>query len=78
MVMQNQPLGVCPFCGSTLDTGSILIEYESNGTERLFAECYACEQPVHPEWFTGGVTECSFSKVQIRLSWTLCRKESES
>jgi len=49
MATQNQPLGVCPFCGSTLDAGSILLKYESNGTERVFAECYTCHEPVHPE-----------------------------
>jgi len=49
MATQNQPLGVCPFCGSTLDAGSILIRYESNGTERVFAECYTCDEPVHPK-----------------------------
>ena len=49
MATQNQPLGVCPFCGSTLDAGSILIRYESDGTERVFAECYTCDEPVHPK-----------------------------
>jgi len=49
MTTQNHPLGVCPFCGSTLDAGSILLEYESNGTERVFAECYTCNEPVHPK-----------------------------
>jgi len=49
MVDQDQSIGVCPFCGSTLPAGSVLIEYESAGEQRVFARCSDCREPVHPE-----------------------------
>jgi len=49
MASQNPTLGVCPFCGSPLPRNSILIEYESDGEQRVFAECYTCEEPVRPQ-----------------------------
>jgi len=49
MADQNQSVGVCPFCGSTLPTGSVLIEYESDGEQRLFARCSGYREPVHVE-----------------------------
>ena len=41
-------LGTCPFCGSALSTGAILVEYEVEGETRIFAECSECEEPVQP------------------------------
>ena len=49
MVTRNSTLGVCPFCSSTLEAGSIIIEYEVEGEQRVFAECEQCDEPVHPE-----------------------------
>jgi len=40
---------VCPYCGSTLEAGSIILEYEVEGERRVFAECTQCNEPVHPE-----------------------------
>jgi hypothetical protein len=46
--MSSQPstLGTCPFCGSVLTRGAILIEYETDTETRRFAECYECNEPV--------------------------------
>ena len=49
MVEHDQSIGVCPFCGSALPAGSVLIEYESDGEQRVFARCSDCREPVHPE-----------------------------
>ncbi|WP_438267335.1 DUF7837 family putative zinc-binding protein [Halovenus rubra] len=42
-------LGTCPFCGSAIQTGAILVEYEAEGETRVFAECFECEEPVQPQ-----------------------------
>ena len=42
-------LGTCPFCGSELSTGAVLIEYEVDDETRAFAECSQCDQPVRPQ-----------------------------
>ncbi len=48
--VQDQPLGRCPNCGEMIPAANLLIRYESNGNwPKLFAECSACEDPVHPE-----------------------------
>jgi len=49
MATSNSTLGVCPYCGSTLEAGSIILEYEVEGERRVFAECTQCNEPVHPE-----------------------------
>ena len=49
MSNKTSKLGTCPFCGSAIPTGAILLEYEVEGENRLFAECAACEEPVQPE-----------------------------
>ncbi|WP_449405086.1 DUF7837 family putative zinc-binding protein [Halonotius pteroides] len=49
MTKHDQSVGVCPFCGSVLTTGSVLIRYESDGEQRVFARCSECREPVHPE-----------------------------
>jgi formate dehydrogenase maturation protein FdhE len=49
MPTRNSTLGVCPFCGSTLESGSIILEYETGGERRVYAECEECDEPVHPE-----------------------------
>jgi len=49
MADQNQSIGVCPFFGSTILVGSVLIEYESDGEQRVFARCSDCREPVHPK-----------------------------
>jgi len=50
MTEHGQSVGFCPFCGSVLPVGSILIEHESDGEQRVFARCSECREPVHPEW----------------------------
>lgn len=42
-------IGSCPFCGSTLESDAILVEYEVDGETRVFAECLQCDEPVKPE-----------------------------
>lgn len=42
-------LGTCPFCESVVSHGAVLIKYETDGEERLFAECYECGEPVQPQ-----------------------------
>jgi len=49
MTEQDQSLGVCPFCGSVLPAGSVVITYEADGEQRVFARCSECQEPVHPE-----------------------------
>ena len=48
MAVHDSPLGVCPHCGTTLSAGSILIEYEVDGEQRVYADCVTCNEPVHP------------------------------
>jgi formate dehydrogenase maturation protein FdhE len=38
----------CPFCGTQISMNAVLIEYESNGQQRCYAECSVCDEPVHP------------------------------
>ncbi|WP_415382236.1 hypothetical protein [Halosimplex sp. TS25] len=48
--IQDQPLGRCPSCGEMIPAANLLIRYESDGNwPKLFAECTACDDPVHPE-----------------------------
>ncbi len=42
-------LGTCPFCGSAITAGAVLVEYEVEGETRFFAECYDCDEPVQPQ-----------------------------
>jgi hypothetical protein len=42
-------LGTCPFCGSAIPAGAILVEYKAEGETRVFAECFECEEPVQPQ-----------------------------
>ena len=49
MANENRTLGVCPYCESTLPVDAALIEYESDGEQRVFVECYSCYEPVRPE-----------------------------
>ena len=49
MATRNSTLGMCPFCGSTLEAGSIILEYEVDGQQRVYAQCMECGEPVHPE-----------------------------
>ena len=47
----DQPLlGRCPDCGQELLRETLLISYRTaNGWPKMFAECPACDEPVHPE-----------------------------
>lgn len=49
MVSEHSILGVCPRCETEIPEGLLLIEYETDGDRRVFAECPACEEPVTPE-----------------------------
>lgn len=42
-------LGTCPFCGTAIPVEAVLVEYEADGEQRVFAECYEWEQPVQPQ-----------------------------
>ncbi|WP_449406645.1 DUF7837 family putative zinc-binding protein [Natronobacterium haloterrestre] len=42
-------LGNCPFCGTEITSEAVLVEFETNGKERLFAECSECNEPVEPQ-----------------------------
>ncbi|WP_455349889.1 DUF7837 family putative zinc-binding protein [Halobiforma nitratireducens] len=42
-------LGTCPLCGSSISSDAIILKYEVNGEERLYAECDECNEPVHPQ-----------------------------
>ena len=39
MTEQDQSPGVCPFCGSIPPDGSVVITYEVDGEQRVFARC---------------------------------------
>ncbi len=45
----TRALGNCPFCGTEITSEAVLVEFESDGKERLFAECYECNEPVEPQ-----------------------------
>lgn len=49
MSQATATLGTCPFCGSGVSRGAVLIEYEVDGDPRVFAECSRCGEPVRPE-----------------------------
>jgi len=44
----NGSLGRCPDCETELSRASVLIEYETKGGPRRFAECPTCRDVVHP------------------------------
>lgn len=47
---RGETLGRCPVCDAWIPSRKLLIRYETaEGWPRLFAECPACEVPVHPE-----------------------------
>ena len=45
----KEELGTCPFCGSAIPAGAILVEYGAKGETRVFAECFECKEPVKPQ-----------------------------
>lgn len=49
MGSEKSTLGMCPYCGSPLDSGSIILEYEVDGDRRIYADCTECDEPVHPQ-----------------------------
>lgn len=48
-VSTGRTLGTCPRCESTIPTGRLLIEYETDSGRDLFAECPGCEVVVTPD-----------------------------
>lgn len=45
--------GECPNCDAAIPSAYVLIRYEtSDGWPRLFAECPACKDVVHPQGST--------------------------
>lgn len=44
----DDTLGRCPRCGEALATSQLLIRYETDDGDAVFAECPDCEDPVHP------------------------------
>lgn len=49
MAPTSSQLGSCPYCGSELTRGAVLIEYDVGDETRQFAECDECEAPVQPQ-----------------------------
>lgn len=49
MATNDSTLGACPVCGTKIPAGLLLIEYERNEDRAMYAECPACEEPVHPQ-----------------------------
>lgn len=49
MPTNESSVWVCPFCETEISTNAVLIEYDSNGTRRRYAECSVCDEPVHPD-----------------------------
>lgn len=41
-------VGVCPLCGTTIDSHSVLIEYERSEGSGIYAECPGCRDVVTP------------------------------
>jgi hypothetical protein len=48
-ILRQKVAGVCPFCGSAITAGGILVEYKTDGKTGVFAECFECEEPVLPQ-----------------------------
>ncbi|MCD2199568.1 hypothetical protein LPA44_06625 [Halobacterium sp. KA-4] len=48
MSTESKSLGVCPECGAAIPSGAVLVEYERNGHQVVYAECPDCVEPVHP------------------------------
>ncbi|WP_449406655.1 DUF7837 family putative zinc-binding protein [Natrinema saccharevitans] len=42
-------LGNCPFCNATVPKHQSSIEFETNGEQRVFADCPECGDIVEPE-----------------------------
>ncbi|SDE00193.1 hypothetical protein SAMN05192552_10954 [Natrinema hispanicum] len=49
MTVENQTLGNCPFCNARVPKHQAIIEFETNGEQRVFAECPECGEVVDPE-----------------------------
>lgn len=49
MSSEHSTLGTCPRCHADIPRGMVLIEYESEGTTAVYAECPECTEPVQPE-----------------------------
>lgn len=46
---RQPPLGRCPNCEEQIPSEKLLIKYETaEGWPKMFAECPACNEPVHP------------------------------
>jgi len=48
MTVENQALGNCPFCNARVPKYQAIIEFETNGEQRVFAECPECREVVDP------------------------------
>lgn len=48
MAAKATTVGTCPECGTTIKPSQVLIEYEKNGEQAVYADCYACDEVVHP------------------------------
>lgn len=45
---QSPGVGRCPECGADIPNHRVLIEYETEDGEDMFAECMDCGEVVHP------------------------------
>lgn len=48
MSTQRDALGSCPLCGGDIPKAKLLIAYESDRGEDMYAECPDCLEVVHP------------------------------
>jgi len=49
MSPQHSPIGNCSYCGSEIRSSHILIKYESDQGDGVWAECPNCAEVVDPE-----------------------------
>lgn len=48
MPPENSTVGTCPECGADISNYRVLIEYETDDGQDMFAECGECGEVVHP------------------------------
>ncbi|WP_169051861.1 DUF7837 family putative zinc-binding protein [Halorhabdus amylolytica] len=45
----TRPVGRCPRCGAPITPGRVLIRYEREGDQAMYATCLDCADVVRPE-----------------------------
>lgn len=46
---QEGSLGSCSICSAEIEDDRLLVEYETGGNQRVYAECPDCLNIVHPK-----------------------------